>query len=320
VVSTIEPQIHLTEHSAAIDASPATVYRLIADVSQWPHIFGPTVHVELLEERAGEQLMQIWALAHGRVRTWTSRRTLDENTATITFRQTVPAAPVAAMGGEWCVRPADGGGCLALLRHDFRAVGDAPDALDLIRGAVNRNSEAELAALKTAAESGAARGERQLTFSDSVRVDGAAGDVFRFLDRAGEWPRHLPHVARVDLTEEEPGIQHMEMDTRSPDGGTHTTASVRVCFPARGLIVYKQLRLPPVMTDHTGRWEVEEDGGGVVVTSWHTVTLSPEGVRRALGPTATIAEAREKVRQALGANSSITLRHAKEFAESRRRQ
>jgi aromatase len=49
------------------------------------------------------------------------------------------------------------------------------------------------------------------------------------------------------------------------------------------------------------------------------VTLDPGGVRTALGPQATLAEARALVRKALGTNSSTTLRHAKQFAEEQAR-
>ncbi len=90
---------HVTEHTVTVAAPPGTVYALVADVTAWPQVFGPTVHAEVLEEARGEQLLHIWAFANGEVRNWTSRRTLDPATHTITFRQVVSAAPVASMGG-----------------------------------------------------------------------------------------------------------------------------------------------------------------------------------------------------------------------------
>ncbi|MFI2643393.1 aromatase/cyclase [Streptomyces sp. NPDC018610] len=313
---------HLTEHSITVAAPASAVYALVADVSAWPQVFGPTVHVEVLQDapaEGGEQTLRIWAVANERVRTWTSRRILDPAARTITFRQLVPAAPVAAMGGEWRVEELEAGRTRVVLLHDYRAVDDDPAAEEQIERAVDRNSRAELAALKNAAELGDARDELHFTFSDSETVVGAAGDVYAFLDRADLWPERLPHVARLDLTEEEPGIQHMDMDTRSPDGSLHNTTSVRVCFEDRHMIVYKQLRVPVAMSGHTGRWVIESLGDGTVrATSWHTVTLDPEGVRSALGPEATLAEARALVRKALGTNSSTTLHHAKQFAEEAR--
>ncbi|MFJ1595015.1 aromatase/cyclase [Kitasatospora albolonga] len=311
----------LTEHTVTVAADPAVVYGLIADVSAWPQVFTPTVHVEVLGEAppgGGEQHLRIWAIANEQVRTWTSRRVLDPAARTISFRQTVSAHPVASMGGEWRVEPLEDGASRVVLLHDYRAVDDDPAAEELIGQAVDRNSRAELTALKNAAEQGPAREELHLTFHDSLTVAGAAGDVYGFLDRADLWPERLPHVARLDLTEDVKGIQGVDMDTRSPDGSLHNTTSVRVCFEERHTIVYKQLKVPVAMSSHTGRWTVEpQDDGTVKATSWHTVTLDPEGVRTALGPGATLAEARALVRKALGTNSSTTLRHAKNYAEDR---
>jgi aromatase len=308
--------IHHTKHEISVAAEPDTVYKLIADVSGWPHVFGPTVHVDLLHDDGREQLLRIWALAHGEVRDWTSRRALDAVAGRVSFQQVVSSAPVASMGGEWIVTPAGPGASHVTLTHQFEAIADDQDAVVWIDEAIERNSTVELAALKQAAELGAGREDLHFTFSDTQVIRGSAAAVFEFIDRADAWPRRLPHVSRLALTEQPGGVQHMEMDTRSPDGSVHTTTSIRLCFPERGTIVYKQLQVPPVMAGHTGRWVFEESDGSVIARSWHTVTLSPEGVRAALGPDVTAAQAREKVRHALGTNSLTTLRRAKEFVES----
>ncbi|MBW1602495.1 aromatase/cyclase [Streptomyces sp. JJ66] len=315
------PGPHTTRHTVTVWAPPRTVFGLLADVANWPHVFGPTVHSEMLQDDGRDQLLRLWAFAGGQVRTWTSRRELDPAAGRIVFRQTVPAAPVAAMGGEWLVEAHADGGSRVTLLHDFRAVDDDPAAVTLIGEAVERNSRAELAALKGVAEQGEQRAELVFTFRDCEHVHGAAEDVFSFLDRADLWPERLPHVARLALTEDEPGVQHLDMDTRSSaDGSLHNTTSVRICRPEELTIVYKQLRVPAALAGHTGRWVIEQDSADsarLAVTSWHTVTLDPEGVRQALGPAATLAEARALVRKSLGANSSATLRYAKEYAESR---
>lgn len=313
---------HVTEHSISVEATPDTIYALIADLTLWPEMFGPTVHVEVQQEDETGQLLRIWAFANGQVRNWVSRRTLDPAGHRITFRQVVSAAPCAAMGGEWLIRAAGPGRSTVVLRHDFQAVGDDPKAVELINAAVDHNSRAELAALARFARQGGHDSELRFEFSDTERISGRARDVFDFIDRAGRWPERLPHVARLEFSETDPGDgplqQHMEMDTRSPDGSVHTTTSVRLSFPDRGTIVYKQLQVPAVMTAHTGRWVITAGGGEVTATSWHTVVLDPDKVREALGPQATLAEARQKVRHALGSNSSVTLRHAKAYAEASR--
>ena len=311
--------IHNTKHDITVEASAETVYGLIADVGGWPQVFGPTVHVDLLRDEGGEQLLRIWALANGEVRDWTSRRTLDRAAGAVDFRQVVSSPPVASMGGRWAVEPLGyGDRCSVTLTHDFEAIADDPDAIAFINEAVDRNSTAELAALKAAAEQESGSDPLRFTFSDGVSISGAVAQVFEFINRADRWPQRLPHVSRLDLVERVPGVQRMVMDTRSPDGSVHTTESVRLCFLERGEILYKQLRVPPVMSAHTGRWEFKQVPDGLVeARSWHTVTLNPAGVREALGAEATLEEARQKVRHALGTNSLTTLRHAKQHVEGR---
>lgn len=315
--ATSVPVTHVTRHETTVAADPDTVFAVIADAGSWPQVFGPTVHAEVVEETGSEQILRIWAFANGEVRNWTSRRALYRAQRRISFRQMVSSAPVASMGGDWQVEAAPDGGSHVVLLHDFTAVDNDPEAVAWIGQAVDRNSGDELAALGRATAVDENGVPLRFTFHDSVHIDGDADDVFAFLDRADQWPVRLPHVDSLQLREEG-NVQHMEMGTRAPDGSVHTTTSVRVSFAERGLIVYKQVRTPPVMAGHTGRWTVEPDGDGVRATSWHTVTLDLDGVRSVLGPDATAEQAREKVRHALSTNSSTTLACAKAFAESRR--
>jgi aromatase len=301
------------EHEIQVDAPAAEVYRLIAEVANWPRIFPPTIHVDQVERIGDEERIRIWATANGEAKQWTSRRRLDPAARRVEFRQEISAPPVAAMGGTWIVEPA-GDGCRVRLRHDYRAIGDDPDKLAWIDQAVDRNSRAELAALKSNAE--LSGGDLLLSFDDTVRIGGAAKDVYDFLNDARLWPERLPHVARVDLTEETPGLQILGMDTRTKDGSTHTTRSVRVCFPHHR-IVYKQIGLPALMSLHTGYWELAEDDDGVAATSQHTVVLNPANIATVLGPGAGVPEAAAFVRNALSTNSRATLEHAKRYAESR---
>jgi aromatase len=307
--------IHDTVHEVPVDAEPELVYRLIADVEGWPHVFGPTIHVDLLLEEGDAQLLRIWATAQGGVHDWTSRRTLDPQARTISFQRIVSKPPVTAMSGRWSVEDAEFGASQVTLTHRFSAVADDAAAVAWIQEAIDRNSGAELGALKQAAELGPLRGQLHFSFSDAEMIRGSAAAVFEFVRRADAWPSRLPHVDRVELTEEPNGVQRMEMDTRAPDGTVHTTSSIRLCFPDRRAIVYKQFRLPALMAGHTGRWQFEEDDGIVFARSWHTVTLDRDGIKSLLGPEATVAEARAMVRRALGTNSLATLRHAKAFVE-----
>lgn len=315
-----EPRIHRTEHRITVRAPAEQVYELIADVTAWPRVFPPTVHVERLEsadEDGGTERITIWATANDTVRSWTSRRELDRAALRIAFRQEVSQPPVAEMGGLWEIESLPGGETLVRLHHDYRAVGGDPDGAEWIARAVDRNSEAELAALKRVAEREAAQERLLLVFADSVEVAGSAADVFDFVDQAQHWAERLPHVARVRLEEDTPGLQVLEMDTRARDGSTHTTKSYRVTFPHHR-IAYKQVTLPALMTLHTGCWTFTEDGSGVAATSQHTVVLNTAGIPKILGADATVADAREYVQGALSTNSRATLEHARNYAEKRR--
>ncbi|WP_019819626.1 aromatase/cyclase [Saccharomonospora saliphila] len=307
------------EHDVRVAAPARAVYDLIADVGAWPRLFPPTVHIEHLERGQNSERIQIWATANDSAKTWTSRRTLDPDGMRVDFRQEVSADPVGAMGGAWVVEATGTAECRVRLLHDYRAVDDDPEKLEWIDRAVDRNSRAELAALRTNAELAANGSELLLTFDDTVEIDGSAEDVYDFINEAGLWSQRLPHVSSVELTEDTPGLQVLAMDTKTKDGSIHTTKSVRVCLPHR-TIVYKQTKLPALMNLHTGQWFFDaRDGGGVVATSRHTVLINEDNIAGVLGADASVADARAFVRNALGTNSLTTLGYAKEYAEARAR-
>ena len=302
------------EHGVRVGASAERVYALIADVGQWPEVFPPTVHAECVEQEGNSELIRLWATANGTAKTWTSRREHDPERMSVSFRQERSQHPVGGMGGKWVVEPVSDSECQVRLLHDFFAATDDPADLDWISEAVDRNSRSELHALKTSAE---LTGPDQLiTFEDTVEVDGSAKDVYDFINEADLWPERLPHVARVGLEEETPGLQILDMDTSTKDGSVHSTRSVRVCQPYTS-IVYKQVVVPALMTLHTGRWLItERDDGGLAVTSRHTVRINTAKIADVLGPDADVQTAQRFVRTALSGNSLATLRAAKAYAES----
>ncbi|MFH8937553.1 aromatase/cyclase [Streptomyces griseosporeus] len=309
--------IREVEHETTAKAPAETVYRLIAEVENWPRIFPPTIHVEHVERGERDERIRIWATANGEPKNWASRRTLDPDTLRIDFRQEVSTPPVAAMGGAWIIEPLSADECRIRLLHDYRAVDDDPAGLAWIDEAVDRNSRSELAALRTNVERAHAEAELTFSFEDSVEIAGSAKDVYDFINEADLWAERLPHVASVRLTEDTPGLQTLEMDTRARDGSVHTTKSYRVTFPHHK-IAYKQVTLPALMTLHTGYWTFTETDTGVTASSQHTVTLNTANIARVLGEDATVADARAYVRDALSTNSRATLGHAKAHAEARR--
>lgn len=303
------------EHVKDVQAPAKDVYNLLADVENWPRLFPPTLHVDLLQREEGRERLRIWATANGTVKNWTSRRVLDPEGLRIDFRQEVSAPPIAEMGGAWVIEERPEGGSRVRLLHDYRAID--PSELEWIDGAVDRNSRSELDALKANIERVHSARELTFSFEDTIRVEGSVKDTYDFVNDAGLWPERLPHVAAARFETDDAGVQTLEMDTRSQDGTVHTTKSHRIAFP-HDRIVYKQSTLPALMDLHTGRWTFEEEGTEVLATSQHTVVINADNVTAVLGEGATIADARKYVREALSANSGATLRLAKAHAENGR--
>ncbi|WP_018681639.1 aromatase/cyclase [Actinokineospora enzanensis] len=304
---------HLT-HEIDIAAPPAAVYALIGDAAAWPRLFEPTIHVEQTALTDTTERLAIWATANGEVKSWTSHRVLDQAGRVITFQQEVSSPPVASMKGTWRVLDGANGGTKLVLEHDFTAVDDKPESLAWITEATNRNSETELANLKAVAERAEEVRELEFEFEDSVTVLASPETVYDFLYDASRWSERLPHVPDITLTEDEPNVQRMSMDTLARDGSVHTTESVRVCFPAER-ITYKQLRTPSLMTAHVGEWRIRKEGDAVTVTSWHAVVVNSANIGKVLGAEGTVESAKAFIRAAAGGNSQATLALAKKYAE-----
>lgn len=309
-------RVHRTTHEVTVAAPAGVVYGLISDAVRWPLFFPPNVHVEQLEFDGERERLRMWATANGQIKSWTSRRVLDPAERRVEFRQELPARPVQSMGGTWIVEPLGADRSRLTLLHDFTVAGDDADDAAWVERATDTNSRAELANLARLAERWDRLDDLVLSFEDSVRVNGPAELVYDFLYRVADWPELVPHVSRLDVVEDEPGVQVMSMDTVTADGSAHTTESVRVCFPQAGRIVYKQTATPLLMSAHTGEWSVVPDETGVTVTSQHSVVLREENIERVLGEGADVAAARRYVREALGRNSTATMTLAKKHAES----
>jgi aromatase len=305
----------ITTHTTFVAAPPQAVYNLIADATRWPFIFSAFVHVDQLAGGPSEDRLRLWAVGNGAVRSWTTRRLLDGDDQRIRFRQEAPAAPVASMTGEWVFVPLPGSGTSVVLLHEFRAIGDDPVNTALIKQAVDRNSTAELAALKRTAELGERLPTLVHSFTDTLTVGAPLEPVYKFLYRAHEWPKQLSHVSRLVLDEAVPNVQTIEMDTGEPDEPQLTTRMVRVCFPYRS-IVYKQTHPPQMISAHVGEWRLYPTAEGVRVIARNTVMIRPDGV--ATGQPGGVQRDAEMVRDALRRSCQATLLGAKDAAETHR--
>ncbi|MFE1444206.1 aromatase/cyclase [Streptomyces sp. NPDC058739] len=295
-------------------AAPAgVVYALIADTSKWPLYFSPNIHVESLEFDGEQERIRVWALMAGQLQSWVSARRLDPVERRIDFEQELPSSFQAVLGGVMSVRSVGPRDTVVELGVEFRNA----EGLDVswLELAARRNSRTQLAELKSVAEQWSRLDELTLTFEDSKRIDGPAEAVYDFLYRAGDWPGLVPYVARVDLTEEAPGVQRIAMETVT-EYGTHDTESMRICFPHAGRIICKQITNPALLAAHTAEWSVVPDETGTTVTVRHSVVLREEDITAVLGEGAGLGEARRHVREVLGQNSLTMLTLAREHARS----
>ncbi|MFF9770255.1 aromatase/cyclase [Streptomyces sp. NPDC014636] len=309
------PTVHRSEHTVTVAAPAEALYALVADVTRWPAVFEPTVHVRHLAREGRTERFEIWAEVNGDVAHWRSRRVLDPRRLYVSFRQEHSRPPVTSMSGGWLFRRLADGGTEIVLRHRFTVADDDPAAVARLEEALDRNSARELGALAALAQTGHAVDDLVFSFTDTIPLQGAGAalDAYTFIERAERWADLLPHVARVDLTEPEPGVQWLEMDTVTADGSAHTTRSARICR-APEWIAYKQQLTPRLLSGHSGEWTFAETPEGPVATARHTVAVDPSGITEVLGPDATLADARTYLRDALGRNSLATLRHAVEAA------
>lgn len=304
-----------TEHRIYVQAPAWDIYEVLANVETWPLIFPPTVHARILEDTGSHQLIELWAMADGALKNWQSTRVFNPVDRTIEFRQVRRDPSLQSMVGRWRVEDS-GDGSLVILDHEFEAAPGGALSLSDIEGVVDANSDAELARLKAACEQGLHRpGDQRVTFEDELVVRGSTDEAFAFIDRADLWPERLGHVAAMDLTEAERGLQVMRMVTRAPDGSEHTTASGRVCQEP-DVIRYKQFECPPALHAHRGRWEFHDLGNNTVrVVSHHEVLINFEATANLPTPPSSVAEAARLVRNSLGANSRATLNYLQAHLE-----
>jgi C7-C12 aromatase (ARO/CYC) len=236
---------------------------------------------------------------------------------TIVFAHEPAAPPFAEVRGAWTFEAADGGAAVDVrMEHEFALLEEDSALAERQREKLRQGSLAYLRTLKHAAQNRDDIHRRTLTFEDPLFIAGSVEDAYAYLLEADKWPERMPHVAALILEEPEPGVQFFDMDTSDPDGAhRHSTRSVRICLPHRK-IIYKQTKLPVLLTAHTGHWAFTETPEGVIASTRHTATVK-ESALGVLGEGTTVQDARNYLRRVLTNNSMSNLRLTKEYAEGR---
>ncbi|MFE3590609.1 SRPBCC family protein [Streptomyces niveus] len=308
-------RVYRTSHELEIGAPAGVVYGLIADAERWPLFLPGTVHVEVLEFDGCEERLRVWAAAHGTTHCWTSRRVLDAAERRISFRYEGRSGPVRAIDGVWRVEERGTAACRLVLTHGFTVTADAHGGAAPTVGAVDSGIRAALERLRSPAERWAELDGLVLAFEDMTRVKGPAELVYDFLYRVGEWPDVVPHVARVELTEDEPGVQRLTLDTHDTDGALRSTTSVRLCFPHAGRIVHTDTATSALVAARTCEWQIVPDTRGVSVVCRQAVVVRDEAVEQVLGPGTGLTEARRLLREDFGRHALAVLDLARARAE-----
>lgn len=304
--------LHRTERATVVAAPAPDVLALLSAVADWPLLLARIVHVEPLALDGAARLAHVWGLSTFGIDDWVCRVLTDPATGALHVAHVVARPPASALSARWHAAPIDPGHSRLTLSQEFEAIADDPDAVRLLSRLFTATAESDLASLRAAAEIHAAHPGCRFTFGERVPLE--RGDspeaAFDFLSRPEKWPENLPGIASVALREERPGLQWLEMDVEEPDGSVRAELTARVCFPRRRVIVQKDVRPRILLFSHTSSFSVERRTDGAAISCRHTVVLDPEAVESALGPEATLADASDKVRRVVAAESLVTLRRA----------
>ena len=304
-----------TAHEVTVAAPPDLVYRLLADLANWPWIFRPFVHAERLGADGPFDRVGMWTTTGDQVEHWVALRRLDEARLRIDFRPEEPAAPLATMERSWIVEPRSGGSCTVRLLHRCSVLGDDPSALESTARVIDTIADAETQAVKRAAELVAGTPELKVEVTDTVGIAGSEKAVHHALHDVRSWPGILPHVARAEVVQDTDGRQLVEIETVERSGKPLAMRTARVSL-APYAVVYKQLALPPISSSHHVRWHIEPTAGGVEVTSHQTVIVEPPGIERMLGSGKGTADATEFIQRELSAKVRLVLDGVKKHIEA----
>jgi aromatase len=312
-------QAHVAEYAISVAAPAGVVYGLLADPLRWPVLFPSYVHVERIDGDASHELLHVWDMASDRLRALHVRRHLRARTRTIETERIDPATQQVTGRGVWRVTSdGDGGSVLTLRRELGTPPCPAPWAgADTAAQTLDMEVRARLGEVKALAERWERLDELLLAFLDSVHTTGPPELVYDFLQRIEDWPDLVPHIEWTDVSTDAPGVQIVDIDSAAWDGGdTVTSGAVRLCFPAAGYIVHKDVVSPGILAGHTVQWALLPDGPGLRAVCTHSVLLREEALASFLGAGATLTDARHEVRTGLGQASAEILGLAKWHAES----
>ncbi|MYY01884.1 MULTISPECIES: SRPBCC family protein [unclassified Streptomyces] len=310
-------QAHVAEYAISVAAPVGVVYGLLADPLRWPVLFPSYIHTERIDGDGSRELLHLWDMTSDGLRALHVRRRLHPHARTIETERIDPVTQRVIGCGVWRVTSDANGGSVLSLRRELGASPYPLPWADAAAQDLDTEVRARLDEVKAVAERWERLDELLLAFSDSVRTTGPPELVYDFLQRVEDWPDLVPHIEWTEVSTDAPGVQIVDIDSTAWDGGdTVTSGAVRLCFPAAGSIVHKDVVAPQILAGHTVRWTLLPDSTGLTVVCTHWVMLREEALASFLGAEATLTDARHEVRTGLGEASAEILGLAKWHAES----
>jgi aromatase len=146
-----------TEHTVTVEAPADLVYSVLADIEGYARLFPPTESSTILEQSETHQIARLVVDVSGQLQSWVTRRDLDRERRVIAYRQLENAPMIEFMAGQWRALPLSEEQTQLVITHDFaarptEAIPSAEKATELLRAAVERNSHADLDAVRKEAE------------------------------------------------------------------------------------------------------------------------------------------------------------------------
>jgi aromatase len=180
-----------TDNSIVIKAPMDLVWRMTNDVASWTTLFTEYAKVEVLdrEERTVRFRLTMHPDENGRVWSWVSERTLDEDEKVVTAHR-IETGPFEYMRIRWEYTPTDDGVRMRWIQ-DFAVKPEAPMDDAAAEQYLNRRTRNEMAHIKTLLE---AHAERQV-FRVMLRMSIAPGKE-RDFERA--WREIAESVTRYE--------------------------------------------------------------------------------------------------------------------------
>ena len=147
----MSPTTRRTTHRLMIDAPEALIFTMLRDSSHWPDLAGLTDYAERVSGDDSSHDLRTSVVVNGSLSSSHCHRIFDADGRHAGFRQLGLEAPPVHLGGDWEIRPSDGG-TVVTLNHEFEVEADDEGLSKMIHANIVDFSRRELEALRLSCE------------------------------------------------------------------------------------------------------------------------------------------------------------------------